>query len=156
MSITIKLQNLNLAGDTPVTLTYSAGTSVFVHNETAVDTAISETDVISQFSELVATPGINATDTYGNNIMNNMRDSGFLEGYERDFTFAEYLTDALSENFYEQEFIGSSVEQYDYKRGFCTLETTVRVPLQDFITSSPYASGWTVTVPTENGTLTIS
>jgi len=156
MSITIKLQNLNLAGDTPVTLTYSAGTSVFVHNETAVDTAISETDVISQFSELVATPGINATDTYGNNIMNNMRDSGFLEGYERDFTFAEYLTDALSENFYEQEFIGSSVEQYDYKRGFCTLETTVRVPLQDFITSSPYAGDWTVTVPTENGTLTIS
>tara|TARA_R110002060_G_scaffold24360_2_gene33132 strand:- start:1547 stop:2017 length:471 start_codon:yes stop_codon:yes gene_type:complete len=156
MSITKKLQTLNLESDTMITLTYSEGTDVFVHNETAIDTAISETDVISQFSELVATPGISAIDSYGNNIMNNLRDSGLLEGYARDFTFADYLTEALSENFYDQEFIDSSVQQYDHKRGFCTLEATVRVPLANFITANPHAGNWTVTVPTENGVLTLS
>ena len=48
-----KLKNLNLPGTTEVVLTYTDGCDVFVHNDTAVDTAIKNTDVVERFSELV-------------------------------------------------------------------------------------------------------
>ena len=60
MSIYKKLQSLNLTEDSMVSLRYSEGTDVFVHNETEVETAMAETDVINRFSELVATPGLRA------------------------------------------------------------------------------------------------
>ena len=40
MSITQTLKNLNLEPDSLVTLTYSEGTDVFVHNETEIETAL--------------------------------------------------------------------------------------------------------------------
>ena len=58
MSITQKIKNLNLSEDTLVTLSYSEGTDVFVHNETEVETALSDTDVVSSFASLIATPGL--------------------------------------------------------------------------------------------------
>ena len=35
------------------------------------------------------------------------------------------------------------------------LETTVTVPVQNFIEASPYVGGWQVSVQTNNGTLTL-
>ena len=153
-TIAEKIQNLNIDDNAFVTLEYSEGVDVFVHNETAVDTAIGETDVVSQFCELVATPGLQAEDGWGNNILSELRENGFLDDYERDYTFAEYLTDTIRENFYDIEFIEKSVESYDYKRGYCTLSTTVKVPAANFIKASPFVAGWSVSVSTENGTLT--
>ena len=149
-----RLQGLNIDNNALITLEYSAGTSVFIHNESAVDTALAETDVVQQFCELIATPGLKAEDGWGNNILSALREGGWLDNYERDYTFTEYLTDTIRENFYDLEFIEKSVESYDYKRGHCTLSTTVRVPASNFIETSPFVSGWTVSVPTENGTLT--
>ncbi len=156
MSITEKLQNLNLANDSFVTLTYSDGTDVFVHNDTAVDTAISDTDVINQFASLVATPGLKAEVPYVGPVLETMRNDGFLDDYERgSFAFEDYISEVLTENFYDQEFIDKSIKQFDYKRGFCTLETTVNVPFQNFIDTQPFVGGWTVSVQTDNGTLTL-
>ncbi len=155
MSVFERLTELNLPDDTTVTMSYSEGTDVFVHNETAVDTAISETDVINQFASLVITPGFQAEVSYVGNVMDTIRNEGYLDDYERgSFTFEDYVTEVLAENFYDQEFIESSVEQYDYKRGFCTLQTTVTAPLANFLESKPFVSGWTVSVRTPNGTLT--
>ena len=42
MSIYKKLQSLNLTEETMVSLRYSEGTDVFVHNETEVETAMAE------------------------------------------------------------------------------------------------------------------
>ena len=122
MSITEKLQSLNLTNDSFVTLTYSEGTDVFVHNDTAVDTAISDTDVINQFASLVATPGLKAEVPYVGLVIEAMRENGFLEDYERGGTalFEDYISEVLAENFYDQEFIDKSIQQYDYKRGYCT------------------------------------
>ncbi len=153
-TIAEKLQNLNVDDSAFVTLEYSDGVDVFVHNETAVDTAVWETDVVSQFCELVATPGLQAEDGWGNNILSELRGNGFLDDYERDYTFADYLTETIRENFYDIEFIENSVESYDYKRGFCTLSATVKVPAANFIKVSPWVGGWEVSVSTENGTLT--
>lgn len=157
MSITDKLQTLNLAENAVVTLTYSDGTDVFVHNDTAVDTAISGTDVIDQFATLVATPGLRAEVPFVGPVLESMRAEGYLEDYERGtFAFQEYITEILTDNFYDQEFIDKTIQQYDHKRGFCTLETTVTVPVDNFIEANPFIGGWTVTVETTDGTLTLN
>ena len=155
MSIFEQLSGLGLDGETTVTLSYSDGVDVFVHNETAVDTAISETDVIYQFASLGATPRLMAEVPYVGRVIETLRDDGYLDDYERDSTFGDYIAEVLTENFYEQEFIDKSIERYDYKRGYCTLETTVQVPLSNFIEARPQVTGWSIEVPTENGKLVI-
>ena len=69
MSVFDRLIGLDLPTDTKVTMSYSEGTDVFVHNETAVDDAIGYTDVIQTFSDLVATPGLQAEVPYCGNVL---------------------------------------------------------------------------------------
>ena len=89
MSITDTLKNLNLEPDSLVTLIYSEGTDVFVHNETEVETAMVETDVISTFSELIATPGLQVSTQFGGNVLDRLREDELLED--------EFLEDELLE-----------------------------------------------------------
>ena len=153
MSITQTLKNLNLEPDSLVTLTYSEGTDVFVHNETEIETALAETDVVSTFSELIATPGLTITTPYGGNVIKSLRDEGHLDAYERDGDFGGYLNEIITENFYDLELIEYSTEKYDHKRGFCTLTAEVQIPASQIISEMPFLSGWRASVSTENGTL---
>tara|TARA_B100000131_G_C17982533_1_gene559224 strand:- start:279 stop:749 length:471 start_codon:yes stop_codon:yes gene_type:complete len=156
MSIFDKLENLNVSGDTIVSLSYSDGVNVFVHNESEVDTALSETDVVTQFAELISTPGLAAETAYGNNIIESLRDEGHLDDYERDGTFSEYLSEMIVNNFYDVDLVEYSIEKFDHKRGYCTLTADVRVSYDNLMKSAPFLHGWNVSVPTENGTLTLS
>ena len=153
-SLSEKLTSLNLASDAMAVLTYSDGVDVFVHNETEVETALSETDVVEQFSELLATPRLNVYTLYGDNVMSELRDGYYLDEYERDYTFADYLTETIKENIYEFDFIDRSVEKYDHKRGFCTLTAEVKVSVSDLLEKNPLLFWWNVSVKTDNGTLT--
>ncbi len=153
MSIIDKLKGLELDEGTIVTLTYEEGTDVFVHNETEVETALSETDVVSNFSELIATPGLRASTQYGGEVLESLRDEGHLENYERDGYFSDYLTETIADNFYDIDLIEHSTEKYDHKRGFCTLTAKVQVDVDNLISSSPFLSGWTASVKTAAGTL---
>ena len=155
MSIYKKLQSLSLTEDSTISLRYSEGTDVFVHNETEVETAMSETDVINRFSELVATPGLRAQTRWGEDIISELRESGFLEEYERDSTFSEYISETISENFYDFDFIDTSTEKYDHKRGFCTLSAEVEIMYGNLLQSQPDLMGWDVVVETPLGSLTI-
>ena len=157
MKIYETLKSLNVPDDTVVTISTSEGTDVFVHNETEVETALSETDVVSSFSELVATPGLNASTQYGGDVIESLRDEGLLEDYERgSYSFAEYIADTINENFYDVDLIDYSTEKYDHKRGFCTLTAEVNVTVKDLMSAAPFLSGWKASVSTEAGTLTIS
>jgi hypothetical protein len=156
MSVIDKLKNMNLDDDTTVSLSYSEGAEVFVHNETEIETALSETDVINTFSELVTTPGLHATSQYGLDIIGSLRSDGVLDDYERgSHSFSDYLTEALTDSFYDQQFIDYSTEKYDHKRGYTTLSTDVKVTAKNLFDSSPSLGSWVVTVQTENGKLTI-
>ena len=157
-SLLLKLKSLNLDEDTEVALSYSEGVDVFVHNETAVDTAIEHTDVLSMVAELVCTPGFkNITPKYGNStVLNSFRESDLLESYERGSdNFQEFLTSVMEENFYEMEIIDYSTEAYDYKRGFTTLTANFTTTAKDIFNCSPNLHGWTATVNTEQGVLTL-
>lgn len=154
MSIVNKLKNLNLDSNAMIGLSYSDGTDVFVHNETEVETALAETDVVYTFSELVATPGLRASTRFGGDVIESMREDGFLEDYERNGDFPSFLAETITDNFYDQEFIEYSTEKYDHKRGFCTLSVDLEVPFENFIKTQPFVSGWKVSVNTPDGTLT--
>lgn len=157
MSITKKLQSLNLDPSAVATLTYSEGVDVFVHNETEVETAIEETDVVSILAELVATPGLtNVTTRWGDTpILQTLREEDLLDDYTHDGNFAAYITDMLTENFYDIELIDTTTERYDHKRGFTTLTAEVQVPVSEIIEVEPFLSGWEISVETDLGTLTI-
>ena len=145
MSLIKKLQSLNLPQDAVLSLSYSDGTDVFVHNETDVDDALAYTDVVGTFANLIATRGLSVSTAGTDNILEWIREEGYLEEYDR----------VMAENFYEQDFIYSSTERYDHKRGFCTLNANVQVSVSEVISASPILAGWEVSVETENGTLTL-
>ena len=155
MSVVKRLQTLNLPNDAMVTLTYEQGTDVFVHNETEVEDAMSETDVINEFASLVAQTKLDARNRWSGNIINHLRSEDYLDDYERGSdSFAEYIAETLSENFYDVDLIEYSTEKYDHKRGFCTLTAQVEIPFANFVEVNPFGiSGWTVSVETNNGTL---
>jgi len=150
-----KLRDLKLPEETLVSLSYSDSTDVFVHNDTAVDTAVSETDVISVFSELIATPRLHVYDRWGNNVLDELRGASYLDAYEpREFYFSEFLAETLVDNYYDLDgLIEDTVEQYDYKRGHCTLSADVQVPIGELLTNeSVNIGGWTVSISTDGGT----
>ena len=154
MSILSRLKNLNLDPEAIITLNYSEGADVFVHNETEVETALAETDVVSYFSDLVATPGLNVATLFGTNVLESLRDEGLLDDYERDHTFSDYLSEVITDNFWDLDLIEHSTEKYDYKRGFCTLTAEVVVPASELFEASPCLTGWSVSVASDDGTLT--
>jgi hypothetical protein len=155
MTIINKLKSLNLRGDEIVSLRYSEGVDVFVHNETDVETALSDTDVVDTFSELLATPGLKVSTQYGGEVLESLRSEGHLEDYERDGYFSDYLSETIKENFYDLDFIDYTTEKYDHKRGFCTLTAEVNVTAENLFNSAPFLGSWSASVRTENGTLTI-
>ena len=157
MSNTIeKIKSLNLPEGADVTLSYSDGTDVFVHNETEVETALENTDVVEVLSSLITTPGVNARNQWGQNLLESLRDDGLLDDYVRgEFCFDEYVKETIQENFYDVDLIDYSTEKYDHKRGFCTLSANVVVAAGDLIDSGANVDGWKASVKTENGTLTI-
>jgi len=154
MSIIENLKNLDLESGATATLTYSEGTDVFVHNETEVETALAETDVVRNFAELIATPGLKVNTLFGTNVLQSLRDDGLLDDYERDDTFSDYLYEVITDNFWDVDFIESSTEKYDYKRGFCTLSTEVVVPVAQLLELQPYLTGWSASVRANGGMLT--
>ena len=153
MSIAKKLQSLNLDDDAMITLVYEEGTDVFVHNETEVEDAMSNTNVINEFASLISQSKLDARNPWSGNILEHLRNEDYLEDYSRNGEFQEYLAETLTENFYDTELIEYSTEKYDHKRGFTTLTAKVEVPFSNFVEVNPFVSGWTVSVETENGTL---
>ena len=149
-----RLRKLNLDDNAVATLTYEDGTDVLHYNESEIDTALSETDVVENLAELLATPKLDAQDSWGGgSILQHLRDGDFLDDYERDGDFAGYLTEMINDNFYDVELIDYSTEKYDHKRGFTTLTATVKVPVSNLLEVAPFLMGWKVSVTTDAGVL---
>lgn len=166
-----KINEMNLSPDTEVTLTYSCGADCFVHNETEIETALEHTDTVSEFAEMVSKRGMNFTDIYGNNVIDELVEKELIE---RDFveqcwakedenTEKEYFDDdlqeviaeAINDNFYDQESIESEVNHFDYKRGEVYLNATLKTTVGAVLENKPLLAGWEVSVPLHGGTFTL-
>jgi len=150
-SVFEKMQEMKFDSSSMVTLTYSEGTDVFVHNESEVETALEETNVVEAFSDLIATPDLTTATMWGNDILEDLRGADLLEDYERDGTFSEYLAETIKDNFYDTDIIDYCTEKYDHKRGFCTLTAQIQVPLTNLMEVQPLLAGWDITVKAPNG-----
>ena len=100
MSIAKKLQSLNLDDDAMITLVYEEGTDVFVHNETEVEDAMSNTSVINEFASLISQSKLDARNPWSGNILEHLRNEDYLEDYSRNGEFQEYLAETLTEKLY--------------------------------------------------------
>lgn len=153
------IKGLSLPGDTTVTLTYADGCDVFVHNDTAVEDAVNDTDVVRRFSDLVIGLG---GDRMGG-ILADLADAGVLElpdPDDEDDGAAPYdammLAEAIEDNFYDQEFIEYSIKKYDHKRGHCTLTATVEVTVDELLNAELDLTGWELEVKLKSGKLKIT
>lgn len=163
-----KLNEMNLAPDTVVTMTYSDGTDCFVHNETEVDDALQYTDVVSEFADMISSNlDVSFTNGYGSNVIDTLIESeafdlGLVNSCKDDENedadpseIGESTSEFINENFYDQEFIEKDIERYDHKRGFITLTATLKTTVGAIIENNVYCSGWKVAVPFQGGTFTI-
>lgn len=153
-TIVNKIKSLNLPSDAMITLRYEDGADVFHFNETELETAMSETSVVEEFASLISDSALDVRTRFHGNVLEHLRNEQYLDDYERDGTFEDYLADTIRDNFYDVELIDYSTEKYDHKRGFTTLTAEVEIPVGNFVQVSPFISGWSVSVDTEDGTLT--
>ena len=134
MSVIKRLQSLNLPDDAMVTLKFEEGADVFHFNESEVEDAMNETNVVNEYAALIAHSKLDARNRFSGNVLEHLRAQDFLDDYERgSFGFEEYLAETLSENFYDTDLIEYSTEKYDHKRGFTTLTAQVDIPVSNFI-----------------------
>ena len=153
MQIYSNIENLNIPEESKVTLRYEQTANCFLMNEDEIETALGETDVVNVFASLIATPGLKLSTAWNGNVMETLREAGYLDDYERDGTFEEYLVEVLSENFYDLELIDSTIQKYDYKRGACTLSVAAITTVENLMNAKPNLIGWSAHI--ESGQATI-
>ena len=152
MSLQGKLREAALADDFEITLRFEAGADVIHAYADHFHDALGNTD----FASIVA--GVICHSGFNNEAISDMRGQDFLENYERDGSGFEYfVSETINENFYELGFLDTTLEQYDYKRGFLTFEASVTTTVGDIMNSpKDLFVGWSTTVPTNIGELTIN
>lgn len=155
MSLQSKLRETELDTNAKITLTYSMGADVVHARDGYVEDALDQTGFADHVSELI-------TDAdFPNQALQEMRSQSMLDEYTRDGSgFGRFVAGVINENFYELDFLDQTVEQYDYKRGFLTLEANIQTTVGEVISAAdPLGSlftGWQTTVPTKIGNLTIN
>ena len=140
------MESLNFSSDSKVVLRYEGTADCFLMNENEVETALSNTDVVSTYAGLLATPGLQLSSTWHGNILDYLRDDGYLEDYERDGTFEDYLAEIMHDNFYDLELVDSTIQKYDYKRGACTLTAEAFTTVENLLSVKPNLFGWSARI----------
>ena len=152
MSLQDKLKKANLDNNHEVTLVYTDGEDVIHAWDGYQETVIENSGIATTLAELVTSQSFK-----GNPVLEEMRDNHLLEDYERDHSgFADYVANVITENVYEYDWIERNTEQYDYKRGFMTVEARVKTTVGTVLNADSHTvSGWTVETSTDLGNLTI-
>lgn len=154
-SIYNNIESLDFPNDSEVVLRYEQTADCFLMNEDEVETAMTETDVITTYASLLATPGLDLANSWHGNILGYLREDGYLEDYERNGNFEEYLSEILSENFYDLELIDSSIRKFDHKRGTCTLSVEAKTTIEKLMHTRPTLYGWSASVNTGQAIVTL-
>ena len=147
-----KIKALGATDETTVNFSWEEGCDVFHYNETHVETALGETNAAYELAEAI-TEGVFYEK--GNSILDEMREDGLLDEYERDgFGFTDFVAEVIGESFYDYDWIEQSTQRFDHKRGWTDLSMALSIPLGDLKeTSYNPLSGWECQVRDGNGNL---
>ena len=153
MSLYEKIKSLGVEDDVKVNFSYEQGADVFHYTDDALETAMGETGFANTLAEAI-TGGI--LYKMGNGILEEMRDEGLLDEYERgDEAFTDFVADVISDEHWNYDWFEHSTEKYDHKRGYTSLSAEFDVRLGDLKDEFLPLSGWQVSVQTPNGHLTV-
>jgi len=153
------LKDLNLPQDASVVVSYSDGKDVWHCTDSYVEETVNETDVADRLADALTTPSLRLKCQWGDtNYLEEMRDDGLLDDYPRDHSgFTEHVAKVIRENFYNYEWIESSTENYDYKRGYTTLTVTLKTSVGELLAAPALDHhcliGWTAELSAAGGTL---
>ena len=150
-----KVLTLDFDDSTSVDLVFDSGCDVIHCNDDYHDQVYTDTEVFE-----VLTPLVVSNYFRDNNIISDLREDGLLDEYNRgDCDFENYVCEQLRENSWDYDFVESTLEQYDYKRGFYRVGfnfPTDLGTLKKAVRENPHlVSGLEVVVHTDMGRLTI-
>jgi len=159
-----KINEMNLTPDTEVTLTYSECTDCGL-NDSEVEQGLEHLSVVREFAEMVTTRGMNFTDTGGGSIIEALVEKKLIgqdtveewraEDEDEGEWFGEVITEAINDNFYDQECVESDITRFGVKRGEIELSATIKTTVGAVLENTPSLAGWEVTVPFLGGTFTL-
>jgi hypothetical protein len=144
--------------DTIVTLTYEDRHEGWHSSGDLEENAVRETSTADMVAELILDKQLAVTTNYGDeNALEAMRNTDFLDEYERgEYAFEQFIAETIRENPFDlDEFVEFTTEQYDHKRGVCTVSSTLKTTLGQLKQSPGSASGWTASVDHNGGTFSV-
>jgi hypothetical protein len=157
MGLIDKLKEANLDDGTRVVLRVEHGDSVVHAWDGYEDNIIADSDIPHEMATVATLPG----DPLG--VLYNMDMEGLMDDYEEEEGEDDgeglylYVQEVLTEQARAYGWIESETEQYDYKRGYCTVYaefvTTIKNLFEDL--SNFDFGGWTAQVHTNLGTLKV-
>ena len=123
-----KIKALGATDETTVKFSWEEGCDVFHYNETHVETAMSETGAAYALAEAI-TEGVFYEK--GNSVLEEMREDGLLDEYERDGGFTDFVAEVIDSEFYNYDWIEQSTQRFDHKRGWTDISLSLSIPLGD-------------------------
>ena len=156
MSLYKKIKALGVEDDVKVNFSYEEGCDVLHYTEEEVETAMNQTGFAYTLAEAI-TDGV--LYNKGNSILEEMRDEGLLDEYERGEDdsggFTDFVSEGISEEHWNYGWFEYSTEKYDHKRGYTELSAEFDIPLADLKDDPHPLIGWKASVQTPNGYLTV-
>ena len=157
MSVTIidTINNLNVTDDTIVTLKYEDSHEGWHSTGELESEAVRETCTADMVADLITDKTLQVRTSFGDELaIDALRDTDLLEEYDRgDFAFEQFIAETIRENPWDvDEFVGFSTEQYDHKRGSCTVSAEFTTTVANLKEGANSATGWTASFEFNGGT----
>lgn len=157
MSVTIidTINNLDVTDDTIVTLKYEDSHEGWHSTGELENEALRETCTADMVADLITDKTLQVRTSFGDELaLDALRDTNLLEEYDRgDFAFEQFIAETLRENPYDvDEFVEFSTEQYDHKRGSCTVSAEFTTTVANLKEGVDSATGWTASFDHAGGT----
>lgn len=152
------IDNIPGTDDTMVTLTYEDVHEGWHSTGELEEDSVSATMTADHIAAVITNTKLQAKTSWGDELaIDVLREQDLLNDYERgSYGFEEYIADQIKENFYELDsLIECSIEQYDHKRGRCTVSSELKTTLGNLRGSSGSATGWKATVSHDGGAFSI-
>ena len=153
------INNLDVTDDTIVTLRYEDRHEGWHSTGDLEENAVKETNTADMVAGLILDKQLAVTTNYGEeNALDALRSTELLQEYDRgNFEFEEFIAATIRQNPYDlDEFVEFATEQYDHKRGVCTVSAQFKATIGNIKSSPSSVSGWEISVPTNNGNFTFS
>ena len=157
MSVTIidTINNLDVTDDTIITLKYEDSHDGWHSTGELESEAVRETSTADMIAELITDKALQVRTSFGDELaLDALRDTDLLEDYERgEYAFQQFIAETIRENPWDvDEFIEFSTEQYDHKRGSCTVSAQFTTTVANLKEGRYSAAGWTASFEHSGGT----